>query len=1190
MAEAELLLVKRQLAEKTREFDAVVAEWEALNEQACATEALLQRQSELLGKALDTAAVDAPGEARKTERRAAERVQRQGEAMDVCAALALRQQAELQSAKQHIVSQTQRLASSADLTVALLDEFKGERAAISANQQRAVARLEAQCAQLDEARACVDGLRAAHAAHTAAASDSRADYEAAMAQRIRQQVAAMDKLEQAAQEQRDTLRAQRETIAKHEAVERELRHLLRQAEQAAAAAAEVEPVIIEPQIEPQVLEQWARVVSQAANETASLRQQLKDAKESCAREHAKRQSQNVGQASDAAATAAERLRDARRELAAERLRMRRIVEAATGVPRPTITVEFNEPGPLGLKLNAHQAEGPKVVKLNRGTQAAAKPELTVGLLLETLDGQCLVGTPYNDILQMLRNCGRPAVMTFIPESTGNFDDQLARVTGLRVDLSAEMEAAASRAHELEQTQEEVARTKSDLQAAMVEASAAEDRYNEDVASAAMQSRQKQEEIASLEQQIMAAAQRERDLTDQMSKAQQQHARLIVDLRADAEQANSHALQAADEKNRRLASELHEARQELQTATETHTAGLQSLSAANSASTAAVEHLSSHRKEIEDLQEQIKGNVAREATLQAKLEETATAMATIQASNSEMDEAAKQLMSEREMNLARVRELENTVTHEGEEAARLRGLLSDGQAAKQALQVELQTTEQQLSAVRSELDFKISQDAERQHKEDALTTAAASREHAEQIRDMQLRHEAELAKALERAAEAEASAQVERSRDSQSLSEKLVAAETERASMQAQIEQRNYEQRAIEKRLAAEEARSAALLEAVQHLGRGTASALPVGTPASGSTGSRSSSPQSPTTKVAANIAERLPATEPARVPAFGGGNAYYNPRQSSRSTSSGSSDVVRAAVADLSEGVPPTASLQAMRRRMRELEEEAKSTLHSVYSDSDARSPPPRAKRSSPEISNYSPVRAYPHDGAHSPSYFGTGRGPSASSPSHPPFRSETDAELALSSLEDRLQHQLSQLETRLGRTERALSPVPTHEQPSAAAERSVVLSSRNRAPDWGYGGGGGWPVVQQHAAATHSPQPVWPREMQLTHVSSGGDSDGGRTYGRFSDRLGDPDTIGGRTLQQQQQQQYQYHQPSSPPPSRFVGNGGGYSGSPALKSWEGTQRSAAVAPGGPRSGSKSREAALRSVTAIAQRYAMDYS
>eukprot|EP01043_Picozoa_sp_COSAG02_P092061 COSAG02_NODE_28709_length_584_cov_0.839175_1_plen_109_part_01 len=87
MADAELRLVKRQLAEKTREFDAVVVEWEALNEQACATEALLQRQSELLGKAMDTAPMDGPDEARKTERRAAERVQRQGEAMDVCATL-----------------------------------------------------------------------------------------------------------------------------------------------------------------------------------------------------------------------------------------------------------------------------------------------------------------------------------------------------------------------------------------------------------------------------------------------------------------------------------------------------------------------------------------------------------------------------------------------------------------------------------------------------------------------------------------------------------------------------------------------------------------------------------------------------------------------------------------------------------------------------------------------------------------------------------------------------------------------------------------------------------------------------------------------------------------------------------------------------------------------------------------------
>ena len=38
MAEAsELRIVQRQLAEKTQEFDEVVAEWEALNEQAVAT-------------------------------------------------------------------------------------------------------------------------------------------------------------------------------------------------------------------------------------------------------------------------------------------------------------------------------------------------------------------------------------------------------------------------------------------------------------------------------------------------------------------------------------------------------------------------------------------------------------------------------------------------------------------------------------------------------------------------------------------------------------------------------------------------------------------------------------------------------------------------------------------------------------------------------------------------------------------------------------------------------------------------------------------------------------------------------------------------------------------------------------------------------------------------------------------------
>ena len=199
------------------------------------------------------------------------------------------------------------------------------------------------------------------------------------------------------------------------------------------------------------------------------------------------------------------------------------------------------------------------------------------------------------------------------------------------------------------------------------------------------------------------------------------------------------------------------------------------------------------------------------------------------------------------------------------------------------------------------------------------------------------------------------------------------------------------------------------------------------------------------------------------------------------------------------------------------------------------------------------------------------------------------DAEVAMSSLEHRLQHQLSELEVRLGRTERALSPVPPHEQPAATA----------RAPDWGYGSGAAGRATQQRSAINaHSPQPMWPQEMQLTH---GGD---GRSYGRLGERLGDPDTIGVRTLVQQQQQ-YEQRQPSSPQterdrerqreaPSRFGANSGGYSGYGA----PGVQHSSAgvlnpqnhMVPGGARSGSKSREAALRSVTAIAQRYAMDYS
>ena len=1168
---AELRIVQRQLAEKTQEFDEVVAEWEALNEQAVATEQLLQRQSELLAAAMRAGGT---GASAATEREVVSRIQRQSEAIDVCTALALRQQAELQSTRQRVVAQSQRLASSADLTMALLDEIKGERATNSVNQQQAVARLEAQCAKLDEARVCIDGLRAAHAA---AASAPDPEYEASMAQRISQQAKAMDKIVQAAQEQRATLRTQRETIAKQEAVEKELRKLLLHAEQ--AAAAKVEPVVMEPQIEPEVLEKWTRVIAEAANETASLRQQLKDAKESCARERARHHSQSLGHESDTSA-AVQRLCDARRELATERLRMRRIVEAATGVPRPTIKVEFNAPGPLGLKLNAHDTEGPKLVKINAGTQAAAKPELTVGLLLETMDGQCLVGTPYKDILQMLRMSGRPTVMTFIPESTGNFDDQLARVTSLRAELSAEMEAAASRAHELQRSQQEVAQANADLQAAMIEASAAKDRYNEDVASAALQSRQKQDEIATLEKKIVAAAQRERDLTDQMQNAQQQHAKVVEDLRAETDLETTRALQAADEESRRLASQLEETRQELRAAKETHTAELQSLSATQSASNATFVDPSSHHKEIEQLKEQIKGTVAREATLQAKLEDSVTTIAAIQASNTEMDEAAKQLTSECEANAARVRELETKVARESEEAARLRGLLSDGQAANQAVQVELQTAEQQLSVVRSELHFKLSEDsinAERRHKEETSAPANSSTEHAEQISAMQRQHEAELAKALKRAAEAEAAAQSERSRDLQSLSEKLAAAETERASMQAQIEQRNDEQRTIEKRLAAEEARSAALLEAVQHLGRGASTTPPAATLASGSAQSQPSSPESPTTaKFAATLAEQLPT--------FGGGSAHHSPARLARSSSSSSSsEAVRAAVADLSEGIPPTATLQAMRRRMRELEEEAKSTLHSVYGDNDAaeRTPPPRAKRLIAEPSNYSPVRLNPH----SPSYFGSGRGASATSPPQSGFRSNMDAEVAMSSLEHRLQQQLSELEARLGRTERALSPVPLHEQPAARAERSGA-----RAPDWRYGSGtAGWSTQQHSAINAHSSQPMWPREMQLTH------SGDGRPYARLGERLGDPDTIGVRTLRQHQQQ-YEQRQPSSPQadreserhrevPSRFGANGGGYSGYGA----HGMQHSAVV-PGNARSGSKSREAALRSVTAIAQRYAMDYS
>eukprot|EP01046_Picozoa_sp_COSAG06_P091590 COSAG06_NODE_37879_length_430_cov_0.625378_2_plen_106_part_01 len=106
MADEELLEVKRLLAAKTEEFDAVVQEWEALNEQAVATEQLLQRQSELLAVAMARPQVDAAGGGEAAGQDAAvAKVQRQSEAVDACAAMALRQQAELQAAKQRIRAQ-----------------------------------------------------------------------------------------------------------------------------------------------------------------------------------------------------------------------------------------------------------------------------------------------------------------------------------------------------------------------------------------------------------------------------------------------------------------------------------------------------------------------------------------------------------------------------------------------------------------------------------------------------------------------------------------------------------------------------------------------------------------------------------------------------------------------------------------------------------------------------------------------------------------------------------------------------------------------------------------------------------------------------------------------------------------------------------------------------------------------------
>ena len=952
----------------------LATQWEALQLQQHHAEQLLQRQAALLERA-GNGAKPAAGEVGAADA-AREALRSQRAAVDECIAVVARQRVELTRAKGHVQAQAQQLASSAELAESLVQGVRVGRTADAAARRRVVSRLDAQRAKLEEAHACVEQLRAKTAESPLAVSDELVD-------RVRRQAAALDELATAANGQRETLMAQGATLARHEAAEQRLLEQLEQHETDAQLN----------------LAAQQQLVTQASTEAAGLRAQLDKLRRAWAREREGRAAGPQTAAPQETAreppAAGQSLTELRTELASERARRREIVAAATGVAVSTVTAEFTESGPLGLKLNETEAGDAEVVALNTGTQAARIAQLSVGLVLESVGGQALIGVAYVEVLQMLRRSGRPVTITFLPPSSPGHSEQIQQLEAKRAEADeagqqheehlghVRSELAAAHSAELRGAAEETKRLSAQLSAASGDVRMAHAAH---AAEREQMQRAHTQAIAAVSSQLSAA---EQQLTQSDSESFQEMTRTRQDLKySEAREAalqtklrdTVHSMGALSALNSEIAENGSTA---LRSAAEEHRLQSEALAHASAREAAAVQREEQEvarlnsvvlglRAEHQTAEQAVRAELVAAQQQLASAETQLAALPAQQSMQAEAHEQAKQKavaeesapllnqISQLEAELAAAQAQAEAAAHsqamaeakaaaseaqasEAESVAQRKwvdevaGLakseaaeLADARAAASLADSARQEAEHEAERGRAELQAQLAaaratEHAQVQQRAEQLSEAQAV--YAQEVHEMEARHKAELAAAVERATLVAKELAQERSQDAaaEALSEQLAAVQAERDAMnrrlEAQIKEREGEKRSAETRLAAEESRSAALLEALQQVQQPSAPSSPAPlspeerrteTPVSSRTHSASSEPVTVATQAAVAVEEGEPpvsnrsSSSPGRWGVPGNG-----------------SSPVAAAVAELAQGVPPTASLKAMRERMLTLQEEA---------------------------------------------------------------------------------------------------------------------------------------------------------------------------------------------------------------------------------------------------------------------------
>ena len=83
-------------------------------------------------------------------------------------------------------------------------------------------------------------------------------------------------------------------------------------------------------------------------------------------------------------------------------------------PNPEIiAVTLTEPGPLGLKFTPNKQTGNiELLRVNADTQAETHPQLSAGLILQSVAGALVADMEYEEVVGIIKECGRPITMTF----------------------------------------------------------------------------------------------------------------------------------------------------------------------------------------------------------------------------------------------------------------------------------------------------------------------------------------------------------------------------------------------------------------------------------------------------------------------------------------------------------------------------------------------------------------------------------------------------------------------------------------------------------------------------------------------------------------------------------------------------------------------------------------------------------